>query len=162
TVDGRLVLLVAGRDQVRAYDPWTGAERWTQTFTEHTGATCHAVDWTGLTTYVVKDTCAAPATLDVYDAATGAWRTRWRPAGASAGPGREANWYAEPTACALGRSRCQLIQAAATADVISTADAARGEPGIAPTAYRLGLDGSIAPDPYVRSDSAGIVGDAII
>ncbi|MBT8228061.1 MAG: PQQ-binding-like beta-propeller repeat protein [Dactylosporangium sp.] len=155
--DGALVLLVAGRDQLHAYDPRTGAERWAQVFSGTSG--CHRVDWTGETTYVVKDSCAVPANLEVFDAATGIFLRRWRPAGASAGPDREANWYVQPVSCRLGRSRCQLFRAAATADVVSPVESARGEVGIVAQTYSLSVTGAIELEQGATADLTLISGD---
>ena len=155
--DGRPILVVAGLDQVHAYDPYTGTERWSKVFTGPSG--CYRTDWTGQTTYVVKDSCVQPASLAVYDAASGTPLSQWRPPGASAGPGREANWYVQPVACDLGMSRCQLFQAAAVADVITAADAAQGEQGVVPETWSLGLDGTVVAESGVVSDAPLIVAD---
>jgi outer membrane protein assembly factor BamB len=158
--DGRKVLLVPGKDQVRAYDPWTGAERWNKIFTEHPG--CYDTDWTGVTTYIVKDKCATPAILSIFDASTGQPLGTWRPPGASAGPAKEANWYVEPTACAQGLSGCQLMKVAASAEVVTFAEAARGYGGIRPGVWRLAIDGQIAPEPNADSDAMQVVGDVLV
>ncbi|HLL65881.1 MAG TPA: PQQ-binding-like beta-propeller repeat protein [Micromonosporaceae bacterium] len=158
--DGRKVLLVPGRDQVRAYDPWTGVERWHRIFPAQPG--CHDVDWTGESTYVVKDSCATPAVLSIFDASTGAPLGTWRPPGASAGPGKEANWHVEPTACAQGLSGCRLMKVAATAEVTTFARAAQGYGGITPAVWRLGLQGQIAPEPAGSSDTMQVVGDVLV
>jgi outer membrane protein assembly factor BamB len=155
--DGKPILLVTGKDQIRAYDPFTGADRWQHTFSGEQG--CHRVDWTGETTYVVKNSCAMPASLDVYDADSRTWLGQWRPAGASAGPGREANWFVQPIACALGRSRCRLFRASPAADVIPAVDAARGVQGIVAEVWSLGVRGEIAPELGAESDSPMVVGD---
>ena len=155
--DGRTVLLVAARDQVRAYDPFTGMERWAHLFEGESG--CHRVDWTGETTYVAKDSCAAPATITIFDAATGTPLGLWRPTGTSAGPGREANWYLQPVACRLGRSRCQLFKASAVADVIPLVDAAEGRQGITPETWSLGLTGAVTPEAGVEADAPQVSGD---
>jgi outer membrane protein assembly factor BamB len=155
--DGRKILLVAGKDQVHAYDPWTGGERWSHVFSDHPG--CHDVDWSTETTYVVKDSCAAPATLTIFDAATGVQLTSWRPPGASSGPGKEANWYVEPTACALGWSGCQLMRVAAAAEMITFTEAARGYSGIKPSVWRIGLQGQVEPESGADSDTINVVGD---
>lgn len=154
--DGRSVLLVAGKDQVHAYDPFTGTQRWERSFAGEPG--CHRVDWTGETTYVVKNTCSTPAVLEIFDVATGAPLGQWRPPGASAGPGREANWFTQPVGCQLGRSRCRLFRASAAADVISAADAAKGVQGIVADVWSLGVTGAIAPEPGVESDSPMVSG----
>lgn len=159
-VDGRQVLIVTGKDQAVAFDPWTGTQRWSQQFPLHPG--CHEVDWTGETTYVVKDSCEVPATLTVYDGGTGANLGAWRPAGASAGPGRTADWFVEPTSCTLGRSGCRLFKAAPVPDVVSFTDSYRGLGTITPAYYRLGRDGSIAPEPQADKDNVFVVGDVLV
>jgi hypothetical protein len=158
--DGKVVLLVAARDQVRAYDPYTGKERWAHLFDGPPG--CHRADWTGETTYVAKDSCAAPAVLEIFDAATGVPYQPWRPAGASAGPPREANWYVQPAACRLGHSRCQLFRASATADVIPLVDAAEGRLGVTPETWSLGITGAITKEPRVESDSPLVSDDILV
>lgn len=100
--------------------------------------------------------------LSVFDAATGRQLNVWRPPGASAGPGQEANWYVQPVACASGRSGCTLMKVAATAEVITVVEAARGFAGIKPAVWRLGLRGEIAPEPGADSDVLKTVGDVRI
>jgi outer membrane protein assembly factor BamB len=155
--DGRLVLLVAGKDQIHAYDPYTGAERWSHVFTGDSG--CHRDDWTGETTYIVKDSCAAPATLSILDAGTGAAISTWRPSGASAGPAKEANWFVQPMSCVIGHSRCQLFLAAATSDTIAYIDAARGKQGIVPDTWAVDVHGVVRQETGVQSDAALVSGD---
>ena len=155
--EGRPVLLVSGKDQVRAYDLRTGSELWAQTFPGESG--CHRTDWSGETTYIVKDTCAAPANLDIYDAATGSLLGRWRPTGASAGPAREANWYVQPASCRLGRSQCRLLRAAPTADVVPATESARGRLGVVAETWSVSPTGALTREGGVESDAVLISGD---
>ncbi len=155
--DGAVILLVAGKDQIHAYDAFSGTERWSHTFPGESG--CHRTDWTGEATYVVKDSCGVAATLEVFDAATGTVLNEWRPAGVSAGPARVANWYVQPEACVLGHSRCTLFRASAAADVISMVEAARGKPGIVAETWSLGVHGEIAPEAGVESDTPLVAGN---
>ena len=155
--DGAPVLLVAGKDQIHAYNPYTGAERWAYLFPGASG--CHRTDWTGETTYLVKDSCAAPATVDIFDAAAGTFIRSWRPSGASAGPAHEANWFVQPASCLLGRSRCRLFRAAATADVIAYVDAARGEEGTVPETWSVDVHGGVQEESGVESDTPMVTGD---
>lgn len=155
--DGKLLLLVAGKDQVHAFDPGTGAERWGVTFPGPSG--CHRTDWTGETTYIVKDVCAAPAELKVFDAATGMQLATWRPVGASAGPDREANWHVRPASCRTGNSQCALFQAAATADVIPFVEAARGQQGVVAVTYRLSPTGGVEREENAASDLPMVTAD---
>ncbi|MEV4755701.1 PQQ-binding-like beta-propeller repeat protein [Micromonospora sp. NPDC049559] len=77
--DGRRVLVVGGRSELRGIDLDSGERLWrvpvdgscrTDGFTTATGA------------LVAVDTCATPQVVEVRDAATGAPATRWRPEGA--------------------------------------------------------------------------------
>ena len=154
------VLIVAGGDQVRGYDPWTGDRKWEHTFTENPG--CHDIDWTGETTYVAKDSCASPAHLDIFDAASGKVLGRWRVPGASAGPAEEANWYAEPVSCVRGRSGCRMIHAQGTSQPLSTAELYRnGVPPVVPI-WRLNQDGTITPEPHAKSERPYQLGETLV
>jgi outer membrane protein assembly factor BamB len=169
--DGSAVLISAGADEVVSYDPWTGRRRWEHTFTENPG--CHDIDWTGETTYVAKDSCAAPAELQIFDAESGLVLGRWRPPGASAGPADEANWFVEPVSCVRGHSGCALIRAAGVAEVVSTAPsplrprsgaAAAPEPakGVKATIWRLNHDGTIAAEQFATADRPYLQGESLI
>jgi outer membrane protein assembly factor BamB len=159
-VTNRPIAIVAGKDQAQAFDPWTGVSLWTRTFIEHPG--CHGLDWTGATTYLVKDSCATPAILEIFDAATGTKLSQWRPPGASNGPANVANWFLEPASCTLGHSSCQLFKAAATGDAVSFADAAAGLGKITPTYWKAGANGVVAPQPYADKDRVIAVGDTLV
>lgn len=160
SVDQRPILVITGKDQAEAVDPWTGTNRWTKTFTEAAG--CHDTQWTGTTTYLVKDTCAAPAVLDVYDAATGIALTQWRPAGASLGAANVANWYLNPTSCVIGRSECALFEAAPTGDVVGFTAADDGLGAITPTYYSAAPDGTVAAIPFAAKDSIIAIGGTLV
>ena len=161
STDGGAVLVVAGGDEVIGYNPWTGKRRWEFTFTEHPG--CHDTDWTGETTYVAKDSCAAPATLQVFDAATGKPLLKnWQPPGASAGPAEDANWYVEPISCARGHSGCALIKASAAKTVITAKQDYEGEPGDVGAVWRLNYDGTLTPEPYATGNNTFLQGDLLI
>ena len=160
SVDRRPIVVVTGKDVAQALDPWAGTVRWTRTFTENPG--CHDLDWTGETTYLVKDSCAKPAVLEVFDADTGVQLTRWRPPGASIGPPSVANWFLEPSSCALGRSSCRLFKAAATGEVVSFSDAAAGLGKITPSYWRPDADGVVTPEPYADKDEVIMIGDTLI
>jgi outer membrane protein assembly factor BamB len=156
----RPIVIVTGKDQAQAFDPWNGTVRWSRTFTEHPG--CYNVDWTGATTYFVKDSCAAPATLEIFDADSGSKLAQWRPPGASIGPANVANWYLEPASCELGRSNCALFKAAATGDAVSFADAAAGLGKITPTYWRPAPDGTVTPLTFADKDNLFLVGDTLV
>jgi outer membrane protein assembly factor BamB len=158
--DGASMLIVSGGDEVVGFDPWSGRRLWQQTFTEHPG--CHDLDWTGETTYVVKDACEAPAVLRVFDAATGRFLGRWQPSGASAGPAADANWYIEPLSCARGHSGCALFRAAGLPDVTSDAKYGAGVPGARPVTWRVNHDGSITPEPAAVTDHPFLLGETIV
>ena len=162
SITKRPIAIVTGKDQATAFDPWTGSVRWTRTFTEHQGADCHNVDWTGATTYFVKDSCAAPAILEIFDADSGSKLSQWRPPGASNGPPNVANWFLEPASCTLGRSNCALFKAAATGDAVSFADATAGLGKITPTYWRGGPDGTVTPLPAADKDDVFLVGDTLV
>jgi outer membrane protein assembly factor BamB len=160
STDGSAVLVVAGADHVVGYEPWFGKRRWEHVFTEHPG--CHYIDWTGETTYVAKDSCAAPAILRVFDAATGKMVGRWQPPGASVAPAEDANWFVEPISCVRGHSGCELIRAAGVRNVI-TADKKVGKvDGVVTTAWRLNYDGTITPEPSARSDRPFLRGETLV
>jgi outer membrane protein assembly factor BamB len=161
STDGGAVLVVAGGDEVIGYNPWTGKRRWEFTFTEHPG--CHDTDWTGETTYVAKDSCTAPATVQVFDAATGKPLVQnWQPPGASAGPAEAANWYVEPMSCTRGHSGCSLFKASGGPAVISAKDKYEGEAGTTGGVYRLNYDGTITPEPFATGNNTFLQGDLLI
>jgi outer membrane protein assembly factor BamB len=142
--DGGAVLVVAGGDEAIAYNPWTGKRRWEFTFPEHPG--CHDTDWTSETTYIVKDSCAAPAKLEVFDAATGKPLNTWQPPGASAGPADAANWFVEPMSCARGHSECGLLRATGGKSVISFKERAERRAGDTGSVWRVNFDGTVTPE----------------
>jgi outer membrane protein assembly factor BamB len=160
TNDQRTILMVTGKDVVQAIDPWEGTIRWTRVFTEAPG--CRQVDWTGETTYIVKETCSKPAVLEVYDASSGTLLSTWRPPGASIGPDSVTNWFLEPASCVLGRSGCKLFKAAATGDAVSFTEAASGVGKITPTYWRAGRDGAVTPEPFADKDNVVVVGDTLL
>lgn len=142
--DGGAVLIVAGGDEVIAYNPWTGKRRWENKFTEHPG--CHDTDWTSETTYIVKDSCAAPAMLQVFDVATGKLLNTWQPPGASAGPAEAANWFIEPTSCARGHSECGLVRATGGQGVMTFEDRNNRLAGDTGTVFRVNFDGQVTEE----------------
>jgi hypothetical protein len=158
--DQRPILVITGKDQAEAVDPWTGTNRWTKTFTDK--ADCHDTQWTGQTTYLVKDTCAAPAVLDIYDAATGIALTQWRPAGASLGPANVANWYLKPTSCVIGHSECALFEAAPTGEAVGFTAADEGLGKITPSYYEAAADGTITAIPFANKDNIIAIGDTLV
>jgi outer membrane protein assembly factor BamB len=160
STDGSAVLVVAGGDQVIGYDPWFGERRWEHVFTENPG--CHDIDWTGETTYVAKDSCAAPAVLRVFDAATGKLVGRWQAPGASVAPAEDANWFVEPISCVRGHSGCGLIRAAGVRNVITADQRESGMDGASTTIWRLNYDGTITPEPHARSDRPFLLGEALV
>jgi outer membrane protein assembly factor BamB len=160
SVNGAAVLVVAGADQAIGYDPWTGERRWEQVFTEHPG--CHDMDWTGETTYVVKDACAAPAVLRIFDAGTGRLIGRWQPPGASPGPAEAANWFVEPVSCMRGYSGCGLLRASPGATVITAAQAYGKVPGAVATAWRLNYDGTVTAEPCAVADRPFLLGETLV
>jgi outer membrane protein assembly factor BamB len=138
------VLIVAGGDEVIAYNPWTGKRRWESRFTEHPG--CHDTDWTSETTYIVKDSCAAPATLQVFDAASGKLLNTWQPPGASAGPAEAANWFIEPMSCSRGHSECGLVKATGGQTVMTVKDRNARTAGDTGTTWRVNYDGTVTQE----------------
>jgi outer membrane protein assembly factor BamB len=160
SVTHRPVLIVNGKNQAVGFDPWTGKILWTQIFTAH--PTCHTVSWTGPTTYLAKDSCAAPAILEIFDAGTGRKLSQWRPPGASIGRPNVSNWYLQPASCELGASNCALFKAAATGDVVGFAAAADGLGKLTPSYYKAGPDGRVTPQPHADKDIVFSVGDNLI
>jgi hypothetical protein len=159
--DGGAILVVSGGDEVIGYNPWTGKRRWEFTFTEHPG--CHDTDWTGETTYVAKDSCAAPATLQVFDAATGKpLLQNWQPPGASAGPAEGANWFVEPASCARGHSGCGLIRGTAGQAVITAREHFTGKAGTTGAVWRLNYDGTLTPEPHATGNRSFLLGETLI
>jgi hypothetical protein len=142
--DGGAVLVVAGADEAIGYNPWTGKRRWEFTFPEHPG--CHDTDWTSETTYIVKDSCAAPAKLEVFDVATGKLLNTWQPPGASAGPADAANWFIEPMSCARGHSECGLVRASGGKTVLSFKERAERLAGDTGSVWRVYFDGTVTPE----------------
>jgi hypothetical protein len=160
SISHRPVVIVNGKDQAVGFDPWTGKILWTHLFTAHPG--CHGVSWTGPTTYLAKDSCAAPAILEVFDAGTGRKLSQWRPSGASLGPPNVSNWYLQPASCELGSSNCALFKAAATGDAVGFTAAADGLGKITPNYYQAGPDGKITPQPYADKDVVFSVGGNLV
>jgi outer membrane protein assembly factor BamB len=156
----RPIVVVTGKDQAVAFDPWTGATKWAHAFPGPPD--CHNTSWTGLTTYLVKDTCSQPANLEIYDAESGAQLAQWRPPGASIGPPNVSNWYVQPASCQLGHSSCALFKAAATGDVVGFTAAAQGLGKITPSYYQVAPTGVITPQPYADKDTVFQVGDTLI
>lgn len=148
--DGGAVLVVAGGDEVIAYNPWTGKRRWEFTFPEHPG--CHDTDWTSETTYIVKDSCAAPATLQVFDVASGKLLNTWIPPGASAGPADAANWYVEPMSCARGHSECGLLKATGGKSVLTPKQDYAGVKGTSGSVWRVNSDGAVSAEKWVSGN----------
>ncbi len=68
STDSRPVVLVSRAGQVRAYDPWSGQQRWERRIGGDAG--CHD-EWTAPTAYLNLDTCARPPVLEITDVATG-------------------------------------------------------------------------------------------
>jgi hypothetical protein len=161
STDGGAVLVVAGGDEVIGYNPWTGKRRWEFTFTEHPG--CHDTDWTGETTYVAKDSCAAPAALQVFDAATGKpLLQNWQPPGASAGPAEDANWFVEPMSCVRGHSGCGLLRASAGRTVITPEEKYEGKLGTTGGVWRLNYDGTLTAEPNAIGIRTFLLGETLI
>jgi outer membrane protein assembly factor BamB len=158
--DGAAVLVVAGADQVIGYDPWSGRRRWEHEFTENPG--CHDTDWTGETTYVAKDSCASPAVLRVFDAATGKLIGRWQPPGASAGPAEDANWFVEPVSCARGHSGCGLFRASGQQQVMAASRRYGSIDGVTAEVWRLNYDGTISAERYAKSDRPFLLGETLV
>jgi outer membrane protein assembly factor BamB len=157
-VDDRSVVLASDAGRVWAYDPWSGATRWTRP----AGPRCRtgpsppsgggdrspggATDWTGPTTYVTRVGCGDPA-IEVVDAGTGRTLASWRPPGVvGARP--------SPWGCALGRSGCELVR--------FTAPGFGDGSGTAGGTWRIGADGTITREPVDPAPDAVLVGDAIV
>lgn len=158
-VDKQPVVIATGKDVVEGIDPTTGQVRWSRTFTAEPG--CRVTDWTGADAYFVKNTCAKPATLEVYDAGTGILLTTWRPPGASIGTDSVSNWFIEPTSCQLGWSGCAMFKAAPTGDVVTYTDAASGLGNITPAFWSFGADHVVKPETVPDKDTMFVVGDVI-
>jgi outer membrane protein assembly factor BamB len=158
-VDKQPVVIATGKNVVEGIDPVNGEIRWTRSFLTEPG--CRTNDWTGADTYFVKNTCAKPATLEIYDAASGVLLNTWRPPGASIGTDNVTNWFIEPTSCQLGRSGCVMFKAAPTGDVVTYTDAASGLGTITPAYWSLAADHTIKPEPIADKDTTVVVGDVI-
>ncbi|GIJ51264.1 hypothetical protein Val02_81500 [Virgisporangium aliadipatigenens] len=159
--DGAAVLVVAGGDEAIGFDPWSGERLWFQSFPENPG--CHETDWTGETTYVVKDSCAAPAELTVYDAASGMRLGQWKPPGALSGPAEEANWFVQPVSCFRGYSRCSLIRAAPVSQVVSAVEKFESpESGRTASIWRLNNDGSVEAEKFAQADNPFLLSGSLI
>ncbi|MEV8514464.1 PQQ-binding-like beta-propeller repeat protein [Dactylosporangium sp. NPDC051484] len=157
-VDKQPVVIATGKDVAVGIDPVNGEVRWTRSFTTEPG--CRTNDWTGGDAYFVKNSCAKPATLEIYDAATGMLLNTWRPPGASTGE-NVTNWFIEPTSCQLGRSGCAMFKAAPTGDVVTYTDAASGVGTITPAYWSFGADHAVKPEPVADKDNVVVVGDVI-
>jgi outer membrane protein assembly factor BamB len=159
--DGAAVLVVAGGDEAIGFDPWSGERLWYQAFPEHPG--CHETDWTGETTYVVKDSCVAPAELTVYDAATGMRLGQWKPPDALAGPAEEANWFVQPVSCFRGHSRCGLIRAAPAAEVVTAVENFRNPgTGTLASVWRLNGDGTVEAEKNAQGETPFLLSGSLI
>ncbi|GAA2375640.1 PQQ-binding-like beta-propeller repeat protein [Dactylosporangium salmoneum] len=158
-VDKQPVVIATGKDVVEGIDPVNGDVRWSRSFAAEPG--CRTNDWTSGDAYFAKNTCAKPATLEIYDAASGAPLTTWRPPGASLGSDSVSNWFVEPTSCQLGRSGCALFKAAPTGDVVTYTDAASGVGNITPAYWSFGADHVVKPEPIADKDTVVVVGDVI-
>lgn len=158
-VDKQPVVIATGKDVVEGIDPVNGTVRWTRSFPAEPG--CRTNDWTGADAYFVKNTCTKPATLEIYDAGTGAQLTTWRPPGASIGTDSVTNWFIEPASCQLGRSGCALFKAAPTGDVVTYTDAASGVGSITPGYWSLNPDHTVKPEPVADKDNVVVVGDVM-
>lgn len=157
--DGGAVLVVAGGDEVVAYNPWTGKRRWEFTFPEHPG--CHDADWTAETTYIVKDSCSAPAKIDVFDVATGKLLNSWSPPGASAGPADQANWYLDPMSCARGHSECGLLKASGGKTVLTAEERYAGVKGTTGSVWRINSDGQVTLEEHANGNRTFIQGTTL-
>ncbi|MFG2039020.1 PQQ-binding-like beta-propeller repeat protein [Dactylosporangium sp. NPDC048998] len=157
-VDQQPVVIATGKDVAEGIDPVNGEVRWTRSFTTEPG--CRTNNWTGGDAYFVKNTCAKPATLEIYDAASGVLLNTWRPPGASIGE-NVTNWFIEPTSCQLGRSGCAMFKAAPTGDVVTYTDAASGVGTITPAYWSFGADHVVKPEPVADKDNVVVVGDVI-
>jgi hypothetical protein len=158
-VDKQPVVIATGKDVVEGIDPVNGEIRWTRSFAAEPG--CRANDWTGADVYYAKNTCAKPATLEIYDAGSGVLLNTWRPPGASIGADNVTNWFIEPTSCQLGRSGCAMFKAAPTGDVVTYTDAASGVGTITPAYWSLGVDRVVKPEPFADKDTVVVVGDVM-
>ncbi|MER7003144.1 PQQ-binding-like beta-propeller repeat protein [Dactylosporangium sp. NPDC000555] len=157
-VDKQPVVIATGKDVAVGIDPVKGEVRWTRSFATEPG--CRTNDWTGGDAYFVKNACAKPATLEIYDAASGMQLTTWRPPGASTGE-NVTNWFIEPTSCELGRSGCAMFKAAPTGDVVTYTDAASGVGTTTPAYWSFGADHAVKPEPVADKDNIVVVGDVV-
>ena len=160
TVDRQPVVIVTGKDLAEGIDAANGTVRWTRSYAAEPG--CRASDWTGTDAYFVKNTCAKPATLEIYDSASGVLLNTWRPPGASLGSDKVSNWFVEPSSCQLGWSGCLMFKAAPTGEgVVTYADAASGLGTITPAYWSLGADHVVQPEPVAEKDTVVAVGDVV-
>jgi hypothetical protein len=109
----------------------------------------------------VKDSCAQPALLEIFDADTGVRLSQWRPPGASIGPAAS-NWYVQPSSCQSGNSLCALFKAGATGDVVTFTGAAEGVGKITPSYWKVGANGAVVPQPFLDKDAVFMVGDTLV
>jgi outer membrane protein assembly factor BamB len=135
TSDGLPVLLVSRTGHVRAYDPWTGQQRWDRR--AQGDPKCHD-EWSAPSAYLDLDTCASPPALDIVDAGTGQPMQRWSPPGAP--PGADIT----PWGCTLGRSGCQLLSVAPGGN------------------FRVTPTGDVVAEPYAHTDNQVVAGDAVV
>ncbi|MDG4806582.1 PQQ-binding-like beta-propeller repeat protein [Micromonospora sp. WMMD1120] len=104
---GRTVLVVTGDRQARGIELAGGRELWR---VELPGSCRGDVGTTVTGQLVGLDTCAGPAAVEFRDAATGAVRERWRPAGAPDA------LVVTPLGCRTGRSECPALRTAGPGD----------------------------------------------
>ncbi|MFI5905923.1 PQQ-binding-like beta-propeller repeat protein [Dactylosporangium sp. NPDC051541] len=159
-VDKQPIVIATGKDVAEGIDPVNGTVKWTKSFTAEPG--CRTTDWTGPDTYYTKNTCTKPATLEIWDAATGVAVGTWRPPGASIGTDAVSNWFIEPSSCDLGRSGCVMFKAAATGEgVVTYTDAVSGLGTITASYWSLAPDRTVKPEPVADKDTVIAVGDVV-
>jgi outer membrane protein assembly factor BamB len=129
-----MLVVVSGR-QVLGYEPRTGTRLWTVGL-----SSCQQVSWTGPATVVVRDACASPATLRIFDATSGRPVGSWQPPAPGGGDGEPG---LTPWGCAVGRSECAMLQVGASSE------------------WRLRDDGTAVREPHAKPGDL-LLGDAFV
>lgn len=101
TLDGRSVLVAAGAEGRRGYDPATGQELWR----DRLAGRCRRDEFTTTTGQLATvNRCVQPEAVEFTEVATGAGAGRWRPDGAGA------TLVVQPVGCRVGRSDCPAMR----------------------------------------------------
>ncbi|SCL14554.1 PQQ-like domain-containing protein [Micromonospora rhizosphaerae] len=148
TGDGRMVLVAAGKRQVGGYALTDGRQLW-RADVEGRCRTDAGTTATG--ELITVDACAAPATVEFRDAATGSVRSRWRP------PGGPDELAVTPVGCLSPRSECRGLRTAGPGDGAGRGWlVGAGEPVAAPALD--GSDSELAGEDVVGSTGGVLTG----